>query len=248
MSENAEGRGDFEKSVVVRASEGDLFLVNELIEVPDNPLEVASRYISACTTLYTQKKDVQAMQAVGRAGAQYCLTKAIAHEAANETELASKLRQNAKVILFNVAANTWPGWDDEGIVITPADLVLGLDAALASLRLVKQLDLSHEQLGNAHWIVGALQLAAGDYDEAIDQFTTAETAFSTAELTDWVLLIKGYAALANIRRLGSGKQGREALATVLSDLDQVGTDDSAFFRDQLQTADRILTKRGAGST
>lgn len=246
MSENAKGRGDFEYSVVVGAREGDLFLVNELIEAPDNPLEVASRYISACTTLYTQKKDVQAMQAVGRAGAQYCLTKAIAHEA--ESELASKLRQNAKVILFNVAANTWPGWDDEGIVITPADIMLGLDAALASLRLVKQLDLGHEQLGNAHWIVGALRLTTGDYNEAIDQFASAEREFSAAELTDWVLLIKGYTALAIMRRPGSGKQGHDALATVLSDLDQVGTDNSTFFRDQLQTADRILTKREAGST
>ena len=40
---------------------------------------------------------------------------------------------------YNVAANCWPGWGDEGVVIEAAHIDVGLELAMLSLRLVEEL-------------------------------------------------------------------------------------------------------------
>ena len=43
--------------------------------------------------------------------------------------LGSSLRLQGKKLAYNLAADTWPGWNEPGIVITTSDLDAGLDAA-----------------------------------------------------------------------------------------------------------------------
>jgi hypothetical protein len=46
------------------------------------------------------------------------------------------VRESAKTIAFNVGANTWPGWGDEGVEISCDQRKAGLAAAMLSHRLV----------------------------------------------------------------------------------------------------------------
>jgi len=76
------------------------------------------------------------MAAVGKAAVRYHLRQS---ELERDVAAAVKLRTAAKRMAYNVAANCWPGWGDEGVVIEAAHIDVGLELAMLSLRLVEEL-------------------------------------------------------------------------------------------------------------
>ena len=116
------------------------------------------------------------MAAIGKAAVRYHLKRS---ELARDVAATVKLKTAAKTLAYNVAANCWPGWGDEGVVIEASHIDAGLELAILSLRLVEELALGPHQLGNAHWLVGALQLAAGRLDASLLSFGQARDAFAS---------------------------------------------------------------------
>lgn len=221
------------------AADGDVPSACNAIESRSDHHTIAQVYAKASQTAYLECKSVQTMAALSNAGIRYCLdsAEALANE---DRESALKMKESAKNIAYNMAANSWPGWGDEGVVIGQADLAAGLQAAAVSLRLVQELELGSSQIGNAHWIIGALHLAAGSMDEAIAAFEMSRAAFLHAKEDDSVLLADGFIALTRKARPETREAGAEETAQVLETMKSKGTEDAAFFAGQIETADLIL--------
>jgi hypothetical protein len=122
----------------------------QFIEAAGNPIIVASAYQDFAQALYRQNKDVQHMIDAGRRGIEFARDHAARIES-DDPETAAKLMEIAKTISFNVGANTWPGWGDDGVEISPYQRKAGIEAATLSLRLVNELNLGPRQMGNAHY-------------------------------------------------------------------------------------------------
>ena len=140
--------------------------------------------------LYWKQKDLPAAVAIGRAAAQHALTSATAFASAN-ADLAIGLRGMAKTFYYNLASFTWRGWGEEGIVITPSDEAIGLDAALANLRLAVELNKGDLPLSRARWMLGAQQISAKIYDDAAASFQkAAEHALAAKEQGEALLAMR----------------------------------------------------------
>jgi len=147
---------DLAAQAVAVATSEDIFAACSALEAHGDAPAVVAAYGTAAQALYSEQKKPTTMLMLGRAGAQYGLAKARAI-GGEDPGKADDLKAQVRVLLFNIAANAWPGWDDPGIVIGRRDMIVGLDAALASRRLVLDADPTPIQVANAHWLVGALQ-------------------------------------------------------------------------------------------
>jgi len=115
----------------------------------------------------------------GRRGTKCALDHAARIES-GDPAAAAKLMEIAKTISFNVGANAWPGWGDDGVEISPDQRKAGIEAAMLSLRLVNELNLGPHQIGNAHWLVGAHHIAARCPEAALASLDEAARAFASA--------------------------------------------------------------------
>jgi hypothetical protein len=221
-----------EKSIVIDVAE----IVSSSAS-NDDPKESAAMFAALVKRLYRERKDVTAMIAAGEAGVKFCLEAA---EGATDEILAKDLKTSAKTIAYNTAANCWPGWGDEGVVIEPGDLKSGLALACLSHTLVRDLGLGHEAIGKAHWLVGALMLADRQFVDAIGEFQQAENAFQASGDASCVLLVRGYAAMARRFDSAPGPAADRALADTLDALRQDGSKQAIFFANQIVTAERVL--------
>ena len=80
----------------------------------------------------------------------------------------------SKRLLFNAAADCWPGWAIGSPRGSKADLLGALDLARRSRQRVEQLALGAMQEGTAIWLEGAFELALGRPDAALASFGQAE--------------------------------------------------------------------------
>lgn len=239
MNEANPDQKDVLQEVKSLLSESDSFEAVAFINGLGDPLDVAKRYANLANDLYSEEKSVEAMITIGRAGLQYCLTKA-QELADRDTETADKLKSVAKVISFNLAANTWPGWGDEGIAISRQDLLAGLDAAKLNLRIVKELNEGPVPLSISHWAIGAQHVALGDYDKALQAFASSKDMAAKGENEGGVWLAEGYMGIAKILA-GSKEEGNQQMEEAIAGLQKLGTDDATFFVDQLKTALRVFS-------
>lgn len=209
------------------------------IEAFDDPIAVAWAYKDFSQALYHQHKDVQHMIEAGRRGIELALDHA-ARAASDDTKTAAMLVEIAKMMAFNVGANTWPGWGDDGIDISPDQRETGIEAAMLSLRLVTELKLGPQKMGTAHWLVAAHHIAARSPEAAMAALDEAARAYAAAGDAPSEIMVRGYRALAR-------KLCPETRAAALAELDQalrcLGQDTSkaaTAYRQQIIVADRIL--------
>jgi hypothetical protein len=208
------------------------------VETSGDPISVARNYGDLVRALYDVRKDVSQMLVAARAGIRHCL-EAAERLGSDDPASAAVLKENAKTIAFNAAANSWPGWGDDGIVIDQHHLVEAMDLASLSLRLVEDLQLGNKPLGTARWLVGAIHLAAGRLDEATAAFARARDAYRADGRRVSELLAEGYRALARKR----GPHSRDAVSEfddIARQLEQDGSPAALAFLRQLVTADRLL--------
>lgn len=202
---------------------------------PD-PKEGAAMFAALVKHLYADRKDVPAMIAAGEAGVKFCLEAA---DAAGGV-LARDLKTTAKAVAYNTAANCWPGWGDDGIVIGANDLKSGLALAGLSRNLVHDLALGHKETGTAHWLIGALMLAAGRPVEARAEFQRATDAFQAAGERSLVLMARGYSAMAKKADPAIERAAERELLEAVHALRNEGSKQASFFADQIVTAERLL--------
>ena len=208
---------------------GDLFEVIEQIQIQLEPEAAATAFIELAKSLYHQKKSVSEAVAIARAGIQYCLS--------GSTNPLSRLmlRQKAKVLAFNLAADTWPGWGDPGIVHSASDLDAGRDAARLNLRLVRELERGPLAESKAHWMLGAHLLACGQRREALEEFSLGAEFARVAEDSNNEELNAGYIALIGVLEGDDGARAR--FGTIVETFANIpDSDDAKFFATQLGKA------------
>src|SRR5262245_19221458 len=89
----------------------DMFAAIERISLEPDPEHAAALFAQLAKHLYSVEKSVSGAVAARRAGIQFCLSYA------GDATKRQALRHRAKALAFNLGADTWPGWGDEGIVV-----------------------------------------------------------------------------------------------------------------------------------
>jgi hypothetical protein len=210
--------------------------IRELISL-SRPVEAANGFVRLGKEYYKTRRDIGGVIAIGEAGVGFCIKSAAV---ALDAETATALRTFAKTIAYNAAANCWPGWGDEGVEIQDADVDAGLKLALMSRDLASELYLGAKAMGTAHWLVGALELAARRLQEATIDFERSEKAYELGGHSAQQLMARGYSALARKKNPASSALGASALAGAMKLLREDGSKEAIFFAHQLATADKIF--------
>ncbi len=145
---------------------------------------------------------------------------------------AVEIRRFARGVAFNIASFTWPGWGDSPEPVSQERQQLGLEAAHRAVEIAKQID---DVTPNSLWILGAHQLNAGYYDDAILSFEQAKglarNDFYRSMHAAWQQLTSVVAADDNA--------GLRQLEIAIEDLRHADSEDAEFFADQLSTATRV---------
>ena len=147
-------------------------------------------------------------------------------------EQAVEIRRFARGVAFNIASFTWPGWGDSPDPISEARQELGLLAAERAVQLALNID---EMTPNALWILGAHQLNARDYDEAIKSF---ERAKGLARNDFYRAMHSAWQQLTHAVAEGGDSSIRE-LDAAIAELRKFDDENAEFFADQLSTARRV---------
>lgn len=224
--------------------EQDSFAAIQFIQQQGTPQEVMTLYGDITQWLYGARKDVGGMIALSRAGIQYGLAEAERCKV-EQPDVAGSLRGSAKALAFNLASNTWPGWNDDGIMLTTSDRRIGLDAARLNLRLAIELKRDHLPLCNAHWVIGAHHLADGRYDDARAALIAAAEQARLAQSAEFQSMCSGYAAMASILLEPDEPGHRRTFDDSVAALRKLDTDDSRFFADQLESVLMLLSSSQA---
>lgn len=228
----------FEKVSSILES-GDSYQAADYIESQGTESEVVRVYDDVTTSLYRQKKDVSRMLLLGRMAIRYCLDKAKKADG-HDKQFADKLRTVAKVTAYNISVNAWPGWQEEGIVVTSSDSIVALDAARLNLRLALELKKPDLAVGNAYWLLGAQEMVQGEFEKSYDSFTKAATKFQTAKNPEYQQMALGYVAIAKSANGEHG--GAQKLARAIESLGKIGNEDAKFFASQLNDVSKFFIK------
>lgn len=220
---------------------GDSFQAIEAIESSGDTKDIVNTYSALVGDIYGKRHDVTRMLIIGRAGISYTLA-AADRIASDDAEQAEKLKGAAKAMSFNVSANAWPGWEDEGITINRSDSIAGLDLARLNLRLAGELKRDDQIVGNAHWLVGAHHLALKVYDKAIKEFSQSVKLSQAAKAADQEHMARGYVGIAKLAADKSNTDGKTELATAMEALREIGSDDAKFFATQLESVSKLFAK------
>lgn len=221
---------DVRTEVARLLDEQDSFAAVQFIVQQGAPPDVMRHISDVAQWLYGERKDVAGMIALARAGIQFGLAEA----ERSPGEEAAQLRGSAKALAFNLASNTWPGWQDAGIELTSSDCHVGLDAAKLNLRLAIELQRDDLPLCNAHWILGAQQLAGGELETAKASFTKGAEHARAAGRPEFIQMCRGYGAMTEVLAQPNGAVHRE-FDECVAELRKLDTDDSRFFADQLES-------------
>ena len=234
-------RAEIFKRTLRIAGESDSAKAMEFLESQGKPNVVAEHYSKLLKEIYFKKKDVPLLVIFWRTGIQYALAAAKANEK-TDADAAKKLTGTAKTIAYNLAANTWPGWQDEGIEITKPIRAIGFDAAMLNLRLAGELKRDAEVFDDAHWLVGAYYLAAGEGKHALAQFRTSAEKFREAKKAEFELMAKGYAGMARATVETTKDEGTRQLQEAIDTLKKNGSEDAKFFAQQLADVRKLFVK------
>jgi hypothetical protein len=170
----------------------DVLAAVERISRDDDPIAVMKSYNSLLNQVYWKMKDLPVAVTLALSGINYGLTFAYGRGGA---EIRYDLRSLAKSLAYNLAAFTWPGWDEPGIEIGPAAVAIGLDSAKLNLRLALELEKGDVPLARGHWMLGAQWLANRNCEKATEHFLEAARYASLADHPAEVELAHGFIAL-----------------------------------------------------
>ncbi|HEY2587795.1 MAG TPA: hypothetical protein VGI81_18765 [Tepidisphaeraceae bacterium] len=216
--------------------ERDRFAAIERIASESDALGAAKRFVEVMRHFYWTEKNLPAAVAFGQAGAHFGLFHA-ARIDESDAALATQLRGVAKGLMYDLASFTWPGWDEPGIPIMPADLAVGLDAAKANLRLARELNKGDLPLSRAHWMLAGHQLCAKDFAAARASYEQAGRHAAAAGSKADELLAAGFGRLVEL--LQSDDTGDDSeLRRIQEQLR--GLENGPDFVQQIETARRVF--------
>ena len=139
------------------------------------------------------KHDLASYLPVARAVYQAAISAA---EQSTDAEDRAGYSKVAYMTAYNIAANCWPGWSEEGPAISDEQRELGAGFARAHLTIVSSLDVSAE--ANAYWINAAHELAAGDHEAARRMFSTCADRAAREGARDVEEMARGWIAVVEV--------------------------------------------------
>jgi hypothetical protein len=211
------------------------------IQDSDDETKIMERYNNLVNDLYWQKKALHTVVPVAQAGIEYCLNKTNDLKTENPKK-ATEMQQTAQVIAFNLASYAWPGWDEQGIVITDDALAAGLKAAKLNVQLVTELNKGPADLSNAYWILGAQMLSAKDHTGARSAFDTAVKHAQKSGNKESELMNTGYVAIVDILEGTDTETAQKDFDASVKALKDINSDDANFFAQQLQDVLKVFTR------
>ncbi len=143
-----------------------------------------------------------------------------------------------KGICYNMASFTWPGWDEPGIGIGPAELEVGLEAARMNLDLARDLGRGDLAEARALWMLACHHLARGDHAEALGRFDLSIEAYRKTDESNERLMCRGFRQITRI--LAGDETARGELDAILEKL--VASGEGAAFAGQIETALNYFTR------
>lgn len=209
----------------------------ETLAAHDNLREAATAYGDLMRRAYWHDKQLARSLAIATAGIDYCQARAV-----SDVAFAAPLLGTAKMMAYNVAANTWVGWDDP-LDISAEQEQAGLDAALLNLQYAYELDKPPLPLSRGHWMLAAQQLAHGQFDAAAGNFAQGVEWGKLAGSATDMLLNAGFFQLVQIFRPKHATVARTGLASTKAELNTL--EKGAGFVDQLDAAERVFAARFA---
>jgi hypothetical protein len=209
--------------------------------VASDPHRAAEALATAQRDLYWTHKDISAVVTLSRAGIAHLLK--IAQQSPENTPEADRAGHEAKALAYNLGSFTWPGWAEPGIVLTPADIVAGFEAARLNLRLAEELHRPEKAKAKAHWLLGAHQLSAADFASAADSFRTGKT--HAAQSDDPMLgeMLDGYLLLTHVLADPQNEQARRDFDAAVMALRNASFEDAREYANQLTTVLAALSMR-----
>lgn len=213
---------------------GDASAFDLLASLARKPVDDAVEgYRDAMRAAYWDDHDLTLTTGIAFGGASRLLA------AASETEdadAAYRYWSAAKGLTYDYASFAWPGWDQEGIVISVNEAAAGLAAARTNLSLAIDLDKGDLARSRAHWMIGAHLLTSGDVAAARSEFERAvELAERAGETTD-AELGRAYVALADAT---AGKDS--AAGDLAAAIEQLASlEHGQDLVDQVVTAKRVV--------
>jgi hypothetical protein len=210
--------------------------VGQLSASPD-PEASMRRFAEVAKLLYAPRRNLAAMVAVARGGMDYGQVQAA--KPGSEV-LASRLRLATLRLGYNVGANCWPGWGDDGADPTKEQQEVALSMAEESLALRGTLAAGSARMELGHWLVGALKMSLGRNAEAATHFADAEAASDDAGGDAGVLLARGYRGMAEARDPVTHERGAAVFADAIAALERSTDEKAPGCIAQLQTAQRLL--------
>ncbi|MBN2381297.1 tetratricopeptide repeat protein [bacterium] len=233
-----ETRAEVLKKVLELQTKNDSGVIVKYIQGLGDSKVIAQTCFDLIMDLYNQKS-IDTMILVGKTGIDLCLAQA---ERIKEKEpiQSQRLRRIAQMMAFNLAANTWPGWGEQGITLNSEHQKFGLEMALLDYKMATDMDYPPDKIANSLWIIGAHYLAKAEYAEARSMFEQAKTKAEKAGQPDFVLMLEGYRNMTDV--LSGSETARSELSRTVNALRQSQGEDALFFADQLETALTIFQK------
>jgi hypothetical protein len=219
------------------ADELDVYAAVEYLSEQEDLVAAVKTLNALGQKAYWDQKDIGRCVTYGRAGVQLGLVEG-RRVAKTDPELSEQLLGQAKAVSYNLASFAWPGWGEEGIVLSPSDISMGFDAAKLNLRLAIELKRGADPMGKAHWMLGAYYLAVEDPEAAKEQFGIAADFEREASPEGKGLLSEGYRVVTDLIAQPDESKLSAELAQIQDQLRKL--EDGAFFADQLSTALRVF--------
>lgn len=198
---------------------------------PD-PVDTMALVRSLVRHCYWTRKDLPRVVMVARCGIQLGLDRAAALERADDASTAHAVRSEVKALCYDLASFTWPGWEEDGVLITINDTTIGLDAARANVRLADELDKGDLARSRAQWMLGGQLLEAGDYDGAAAAYREGVRLAEAADSPADALSSTGF-----VRLIGAARGAVLDLDDVVAGLREV--EHGQMYIDQLSRAARV---------
>lgn len=140
-------------------------------------------------------------------------------------------RRGIVPMTYNLAADTWSGWEDAGTV-EDADRAIGLEASRLNIQLAEEMGFPPERRKNGYWIYGAHLLELGDYLGAESAFKTSHGFTLQTQDEAAQAMTLGWVLTCQLLR---GEATEQALEEIQSRLMTLG-EDGAFYAGQFGPA------------
>jgi len=237
--ETSDDRPAFLDEIKLLNSSGDSFKAIEYINNQADPAKSAQMYEEIIKEDYWKDIDIANTIFFAQIGISYLLTENIRLRV-EDPQAGYEVKKRAKAICYNLASFCWPGWDEEGIILGQNEIQIGFDAAKTNMRLASELGEKGLSLSYDYWMLGAMQLAVQDYQNAKTSFLKAkQAAHDDSDLLN-ELLAEGYIAATMV--IEGSPDGEKRLGELINRLTEDGSEDALYYVEQINTVLGIFIK------